>query len=90
MLREMCSRYVETTNKLKTELTHVNRTVDTVIRRNRNLMTKNQGLRAELREVRIIMVQMTEGLAPGDWDRPKRIRPTPRDTSPFRNVWTAN
>ena len=51
-------------------------------------MKENQEIRSELKEIRTLMAQMTEGLAPGDQDVQARIRPLARKTSPFRNIWT--
>ena len=90
MLKAMCARYADTCNGLKTELTDVHRTAETVIHRNMDLMTENNELRAEVKRIRLVMAHMTDGVARDPNGVHQRVTPARRDTSPYRNVWHEN
>ena len=90
MLKALCAKYVENCNDLKTEITDVHRTAETVIQRNMALMTENKEMRDEVKRVRLVMAQMTAGVARNDAGAPQRITPARRDTSPYRNIWEEN
>ena len=90
MLKAMCARYVDTCNGLKTELTDVHRTAETVIHRNMDLMTENNELRAEVKRIRLVMAQMTEGVSRGPNGVHQRVTPRRRDPSPYANMWQEN
>ena len=91
MLKDMCADYVDTCNMLKTELTTVNRTAETVIKRNMTLHTENKQLHKRVQGLMRQMAEMTVGLmVPGEKEVPDMITPRPRDPSPYVNQWTTN